>query len=95
MKDFAYLIINYNISENRFKVDTSLNKRGQYEIVENFLRSQIGASIDKSVLVRREEYRIELKWFPQNDDFSSKDDTGNKGLRDGILIDFLKGLERF
>ena len=47
---------------------------------------------DNSKANRRDVYHITLKWDPQQDDICISDDTGNKGLRDGILMDFLRQL---
>ncbi len=92
--DNLTLNIKYNSKSHKFRVEGNVKEKGQYELVETFLRGQIGAGEDKSTPNKKDNYNIELKWYPQNDKIEVKSDTGNKGLRDGILMYFLKNLKQ-
>jgi len=63
------------------------------DVVESFLRSQIGAGSDERRLNERKDYSIELKWHPSDDKIDVSDNTGNRSLREGILLQFLESLD--
>ena len=92
MSKYLTLGLEYNIKTDKFKVSGDVNEGGQREIVETFLRYQIGAGVDDSEPNRQEVYNFLIKWYSIDDRITIKDDTGNKGLRDGILIGFLRTL---
>jgi len=77
--------IKFYADERNFEIESGLTKEGQFSIIENFLRRQAGAGEDNSESNKKEVYIITLKWNPSNDNISAYDNTGNKGLRDGIL----------
>ena len=91
--DNLTMVVRYNIKTDQFSVEGSLNKLGQYEVIENFLRSQMGAGKDESSPNHHEVYEIILTWHPEDDDILVSSNTGNKALRDGILLDLLGRLE--
>jgi len=90
--DHLTLTIQYDIKKDDFKVTGNLNEEGRREVLENFLRSQMGAGKDETPPKMQDAYRITLRWYPSNDRITADYDTGNKGLRDGILMDLLKKL---
>ncbi len=77
--------IEFNIKENKFDITGEIRKEGQLELIDSFLRTQIGAGADDSKPNEKDVYHISMKWYPENDRIEVSDDTGNKGLRDGIL----------
>lgn len=81
--------IYYNLKEDSFRQSGNVSLAGQIEIVEGFLRSQMGRGEDKSPPYRRDEYRIGFKVNLGYDDVRVSDNTGNKGLRCGLLISYL------
>ena len=91
--DFHTLNLRYSPNGDQFEVKGDLNREGQSELVETFLRTQIGRGKDNRNANRQENYNIQLKWYPADDKIEVNDDTGNKGLRDGILMRFLSTLE--
>ena len=91
--DYLTLDLKYNVKTEKFEVKGDVNITGQRELVENFLRGQIGAGIDESKPNRQSEYSIILNWHPADDTIKVSSDTGNKGLRDGILMQFLSTLD--
>lgn len=91
--DSLTMNIEFDINDGKFKITGDINEKGQYEIIETFIRGQIGAGKDNSKPNVREVYHISLQWYPSNDDIVAKSDTGNKGLRDGILMDVFRRLD--
>ena len=83
--DHLTLNIIYNIKKNKFTFKGDVKKEAYSDLICEFLRSQIGAGEDDGKANVRDVYKITLKWFPENDRFEVSYDTGNKGLRDGIL----------
>ncbi len=92
--DYFTLNISHNIKKKNFKLDGDIKDRdSQEELIDTFLRNQIGAEKDKSNPNIRKEYSIQLRWYPRDDIIKVSSNTGNKGLRDGILLYALKNLE--
>jgi len=81
--------IEYNIETDKFKVDSEATNKGVQEIIENVLRAHIGAGVDNSEPNIQDVYNISITWDFSDDSFVIKSNTGNKGLTDGILLDFL------
>jgi len=92
--DHLTLDIKYYVESDKFEVGGNVNRRGQEELVEAFLRGQMGAGEDKSKPIIRDTYKIQLKWYPENDDIEVRSNMGNKGLRDGILLKYLRDLSK-
>ena len=90
--DYLTLDIRYHINSDQFEVGGNVNREGQSGLVETFLRGQIGAGEDKSEPNKQRVYNIRLRWYSEDDVIESSSDTGTKGLRDGILMRFLKSL---
>ena len=90
--DSLTLDIKYSIKSDKFEIRGDVNDAGQRELVETFLSSQMGAGTDESKPNILNEYSIILKWYPGDDTFKVSCDTGNKLLRDGILMRFLAKL---
>ena len=40
------------------------------------------------------QYHIRLEWYSENDRIKVSSDTGNKGLLEGILMHYLKNLDK-
>ncbi|HLD00198.1 MAG TPA: hypothetical protein VJC39_00460 [Candidatus Nanoarchaeia archaeon] len=92
--DHLTLNIHYDVKEKKFEVSGDVNFEGQRELVEGFLHNQIGAGRDDKTPDKKDFYNITLRWYPLNDNLEVSSDTGNKGLRDGILLEFLKRLDQ-
>lgn len=87
--EYLTLDIKYTLSTDQFEFGGNVTEDGRHELVETFIRGQIGAGKDKSKPDDREVYHITFKWYPENNKIEVSSDTGNKSLRDGILIHFL------
>ena len=86
------LNIRYHLDSDKFEVEGDVSREGCGELVETFLRGQIGAGKDESEPNEQDIYNIGLRWYPENDKIEVSSDTGNKGLRDGILMHYLQSL---
>ena len=83
--DYLVMDISYNIKKETFEITGNVNKVGQETILETFLRSQFGAGKDNSEPNIKDIYNIKFRVDLSYDIINVSDDTGNKGLRDGIL----------
>lgn len=90
----AHVNIEYNVQTDKYTFSGTANDVGRKIIIEEFLRSQIGAGVDMGESERRDVYHIQIEWDPDGDVFKTRFDTGNKGLRDGILMQALSILEK-
>jgi len=86
----SFLKLKYNINTDKFDIDSNIKLEMQGEIVSNFLRGQIGQGEDNREADKREIYEIALNLDLSCDKYTVLHNCGNKGLRDGILINFLK-----
>lgn len=85
------IVITYNVKDDEFKVDT--NAKDPVNLIEGWIRSQMGAGVDNTPAEERDVYTIDLSINLQRDVYTVKSDCGNKGLRDGILMHFIKTYE--
>lgn len=86
----AFVELNYNLKKDEFKVISNILDEGKVlNLIENFVRMQVGAGEDLSKANEAEEYNIKIELDFSQDIFYSKDDCGNKGLRDGILLRYI------
>lgn len=90
--DYLFMNIAYDINKRTFKITGNLNKVGQKTILEAFLQAQVDAGIDNSKANERDVYNIRFKVDLSYDNIRVSDNTGNKGLREGILIDVYREL---
>ncbi len=87
--DYLTLDIQYNLKRDEFKTEGNIKEEKQKDIVECFVEGQIGKEKDPEKMIKKDIYNICLKWYPEDDNITAEYDTGNKGLRDGILLRFL------
>lgn len=88
-----YLIIKYNLKKDSFSHETNIKKTEISEIVATYLRAQIGQGVDNSKPNELDIYTIKLKLELYRDAFKVTDDTGNLGLRDGLLMEFSRRIK--
>lgn len=89
---YLTLDILYDLKKDKFETRGDVNEEGIKELVETFLRGQIGAGMDEREPSQRNTYRIQLRWYPTDDRIEADSNTGNKSLRDGLLINYLRTL---
>ena len=92
----GYLTMNvyYDIGTDEFEITGEADRRKQYMIIKEFLNSQNGDWDDNCKVNEKANYNIQLKWRQEEKIFECSSDTGDKGLRDGILTDVLSRLRR-
>lgn len=88
------LDITYDMNSEEFSIKSDAKKEAYADLISAFLRLQMGAGEDKSKANEQDVYHITIKWQPHNDVFEASSDTGNKGLREGILLDILDKLRK-
>jgi len=87
--------IKYPVKEpEKYTIETNL--KGEYieEILSDYLRSIMGAGEDNSPAEIKDVYEINIDLDLENDSFSASSNTGNKGLRDGIVMDVLDRMSK-
>jgi hypothetical protein len=84
----------YNVDRNHFIINS--NAKQPLEIIENFIRTQIGIG-GKDVRTRNEysTYRILIDLDLSTDTFKISDNCGNEDLRNGILMGYLMKYEKY
>jgi hypothetical protein len=82
--------VKYNLKENTYRIASEVKKERVIEVIEELLRSQIGAGPDKAEPVKRDIYTIVIDLELQGDIFTVSADTGNKSLTAGILAQLVK-----
>jgi hypothetical protein len=86
MKNYLEMKITYETQTSKSEIYGDLNKKGQQEILEAYLRNQIGKGEDNSKPEIKEKYTLKFQWFSENDQIIVKSDTGNKSLEAGIIM---------
>src|SRR5687767_11064033 len=95
MNEFATLSIEFRLPKgqhSQFTISGDIKPEAYEEIISSFLQTQIGSGVDKREAIERDAYHITLRWYPEDDRIEAISDTGNLGLRDGILIFVLSKL---
>ena len=79
--------IEYDIVNDSFKwgPKTNVKKNAMSEVLEGYIRTQIGAGEDKSEPEKKDVYHIELNLDLSDDSFRVSHDCGNEGLLLGIM----------
>ena len=78
--------IEYKVKDGSYDVSSDLTKFGQYEVLEAYIRVQMGQGEDKRKPEKRKKYAIQVRWNPDGDVIGVKSNTGNDGLTCGILM---------
>lgn len=86
--------VKYDLKEDTYRIASEVKKERVKEVIEELLRSQIGAGQDKAEPVKRDIYIIVIDLELQGDIFTVSADTGNKSLTTGILAQLVKELDK-
>ena len=82
-----YVLLEYDIGNDTVKIiDTNMRSESIIEVIDDFLRTQVGAGEDERYHDEREYYDIKISLDLETDTFECAHNCGNKGLRDGILM---------
>jgi len=94
MSDFyrLYLYIDYDVEHDAFCYHTNIKQEKIADIVSEFLGTQMGKGADDRAPDIRDYYSIDLILDLSHDIFKVGHTCGNKGLRDGILMNLVSKL---
>jgi len=73
-----------------FRVETNARDEAVSELLTDFIHHQVGAGKDPSEANDLDVYEIELGIDLSDDSWRTRHNCGNKGLRDGILMDVVR-----
>jgi hypothetical protein len=86
--------LSYNLDKDTFKWETDLKEEKISEVVEEFLRTQVGLGKDPRVANELPVYEINISLDLLDDTFRVKSNTGNDSLMTGIVAHFLNKLKK-
>lgn len=86
--------VKYNSKENTYHIASEVKKEKIQKVIEELLRSQIGAGSDNSEPIKRDIYTIVIDLELEDDTFNVSADTGNKSLTTGILAQLVQRLDK-
>jgi len=90
-RHYLTLDLKYDVGKDKFEVESDMTDEGRLEIIEWHIRNEMGMGRDEKKPNERDVYHIQLRWYPDFDEIEFVvDDTGNKGLREGILLAYLQ-----
>ena len=88
------LIVTFPMAMGIPTIQSDIKPERWVEVLEGFIACQIGAGADTTPPVQRDVYRIHVQLDLEDDDtYYCAHDCGNKGLRDGILLDTFQKIE--
>ena len=92
MSDRLTMRITYPMKDLRPRPSIKSNIKREHwdEVIGEYVRGQIGNGIDKTPAIDRDVYEITIQLDPTDDTYYVKHNCGNKGLRDGILMETLR-----
>ena len=85
-----HLKIVYNMGTETFKTEGTIRDDARAELIEAFIRAQVGEGADYRRPVKRDVYSIELRL--RQDTCFVEDNAGNNALRNFILVKVLEQL---
>lgn len=89
---YLSLHVTYDVDTDNFSVDGDVKDDKRVELLMAYIRSQIGEGADHSPRTEARVYKISLQWYPDGDRFVVSHNCGNKGLREGLLIEAARRL---
>lgn len=84
-----YIRVDYNIKTDTYKLESNIKNSSHEEVITNFLQNEMGKGSDSRLPNNLDNYTIIIYLNLSYDSFTCKDNCGNYGLRDGILLNFL------
>lgn len=81
-----FIRITYDLKKDESRIRTNIQSESVDDVLTTFLSTQIGKGEDKRKPARRQVYHINLEVDLSYDTFRVSHDTGNLGLRDGIIM---------
>lgn len=93
MSTDVFVEIRHNMKTGEFHRETNVKDDKVSEVLEEYIRSQMGAGKDSTPPEMRDEYTVRIGLDLSDDSFQVSSNTGNRSLRDGIVIAYLQQLE--
>jgi hypothetical protein len=90
MEHSLYIDIIFDINDDTYKINSDVKQEKIKDIISDFLSLQMGKGEDTSPANKLDEYNISLKIDLTEDIFTCSHNCGNDGLRDGILLNYIK-----
>ena len=84
--------IEYLVKEDEYNVTSNLNKLGQCEVLEAYIRSIMGTGPDTKEREKKDKYRIIVEWYPEDDTIKVRSDVGNDSYTTGVLYSLYQKL---
>jgi hypothetical protein len=84
-----FIKLTYNITSDKFKVESDFKPEKIPEVLQEFIRGQMGLGKDTRKANKIECYKINLDLDLTEDKFTVSSNTGNDSLRDGIIAYYL------
>ncbi len=92
----VFLRIKYNIEHpDQSILETDMNRDGVGEVLEAWLRGQMGRGKDCRQAVERDVYTITVSVQLVDDTIITSSDTGNDSLTCGIVLQVFQDLDQF
>jgi len=85
-REHLTLDIAYDVRKGTAEFSGNVERKYWGGLIYEFLKKQAEVGLDSCLPNERDVYHIRLQWLPNNKDIRVKDDTGNRELRDGILM---------
>lgn len=86
-----YLKVTYPVENpGEFRIETNARDEAVGELLTDFVHHQVGAGKDYSEATYLDVYEIEIGIDLGDDSWRIRHNCGNKGLRDGILLDVVR-----
>ena len=85
-----FIELKYDIKKDEFSVNSDMKKDKIADIVSEFIRSQMGKGEDRTEANILDIYKITMYLDLSSDVFRCSHNCENLGLRDGILLDFIR-----
>ncbi len=82
----AYIRITYDLKKDKSFISTNIRPERVDDTLVAFLSTQAGQGEDKRKAKIRNIYKINLEIDLSDDTFRISDNTGNRGLREGIIM---------
>jgi hypothetical protein len=80
----------FTMETGKAEITSNIKEELRADFLADFIRGQLGAGKDTSPVNEKDEYQINIGLDLSGDVFYCDHDCGNKGLREGILMQVLK-----
>ena len=94
MDDFDLSInIDYDVIGDLFWYETNIKEEELLDVLDDYLRSKMGSGGDNSPIEEHDLYTITIYIDLGFDRFTIGSNCGNKGLREGLVMGFMKRIK--